>query len=168
MQTDLPGTIVSTGCPGMILQRRPDFVGTHATAALRHLGDKVCTRDGPRFALRYIHLVNVGHAAREELLVKRIVFEFLGGAWDGRVVEGGANRSLSAVRTDAALKYWFATRCGTPGERFYADTAEAPSCDDLLYQVVDRIEGDEQVIVQARQLAAVKNQATATDSADLG
>jgi len=108
--------------------------------------------------------------AREERIVKRIVFEFLGGAWDGRIVEGGKCRSLSAIRTDAALKYWFATRCGTPGERFYADTAETPTCDDVFYQVIDRIDGEEQVVVQVRQIAETRLQATAgvIDSTGLG
>jgi hypothetical protein len=82
--------------------------------------------------------------------MKRIIFEFFGGCMDGHTIQGGGPRSLSTFRRDPTLPYWFATKCGTPGQKISMQDDAEP--EEQVYLVTDRIECDEQVIVQVRHI----------------
>jgi hypothetical protein len=84
--------------------------------------------------------------------MRQIVFEFMGGCMDGCRIEGGVRRSLSTVHLDPVLGYWFGTSFGTPGARFYMPTGGSTPPQENWYEVVDKIDSDEQVIVHVRHI----------------
>jgi hypothetical protein len=85
--------------------------------------------------------------------MRQIVFEFMGGCMDGRKIEGGGGRSLSTANRDPVLGHWFGTNFGTPGRQFYMQAGDDTSPQDHLYEVMERIDGDDLVVVQAKHVS---------------
>jgi hypothetical protein len=81
--------------------------------------------------------------------MNKLVFEFQGGSLDGQWAECDMNRPNSNLRDDLLVGYWFDSRCGTPGQRFSTRSVLGDT-----YEVTDRIEGDEFIVVQARIASA--------------
>ena len=87
--------------------------------------------------------------------MKKIVFEFRGGTLDGQRIEGGISRSLSTVQHDPVLRHWFASRCGTLGQKFQSDAGRNVIADHDMYEVKARIDHDECVVVQVQAVPGV-------------
>ncbi|HEV2970320.1 MAG TPA: hypothetical protein VGY55_10035 [Pirellulales bacterium] len=80
--------------------------------------------------------------------MRKIVFQFQGGFMDGRSIEGGENRSLSAAHLDPVLSHWFDTQFGTVGRMFVVAQPNSPR--KCLYEVMARVESDDKTVVEAR------------------
>lgn len=93
--------------------------------------------------------VEYDNMTQELATVGKIIFEFYGGCMDGRSVEGGDGTHHSVECLDPVMNYWIDSYFGRLGHDFYIKADGALPHDDL-YQVVDRIDAGDDLLIQAR------------------
>ncbi len=84
--------------------------------------------------------------------MRQIEFQFIGGGMDGCRVEGDGLTSHSSVDVIPVLHRWLDTNFGTPGTQICMRADDSTPPQDDLYEVVDRIDGDGQVVVHAKHI----------------
>jgi len=89
--------------------------------------------------------------------MSQILFEFAGSSVDGCKIEGGGGGSLSTANRDPVPRHWFGTNLGTPGEQFYIFAGNRTPPQDHPYAVVDRNDGDDQVVVHAEHIPDLRD-----------
>jgi hypothetical protein len=81
----------------------------------------------------------------------KIIFQFHGGALDGRSLEGDDRRSLSTAYFDPVLRHWFGTHFGTTGRRFMMPGSSGSS-EPSVYEVIGRTDEEHRIVVEARHV----------------